>query len=117
MRIAVAKECRDGEHRVALVPAAVPPLVRAGCEVWIESNAGAGASFTNEAYADAGAIIIVDDLAIWEHADVLLMVGPLVCVSVLMGSGIPSWDSVILGQKVCRIWTSSHVRRSGINPP
>jgi NAD(P) transhydrogenase subunit alpha len=44
--------------------------------VWIEANAGAGASFANESYADAGATIIVDDLAVWEHADVLLMVGP-----------------------------------------
>jgi NAD(P) transhydrogenase subunit alpha len=76
MRIAVAKECREGEHRVALVPALVSPLVQAGCEVWIESNAGAGASFTDEAYANAGAMIIVDDLAVWEGADVLLMVGP-----------------------------------------
>jgi H+-translocating NAD(P) transhydrogenase subunit alpha len=76
MRIAVAKERRDGEHRVALVPALVTPLVQAGCEVWIEANAGAGASFANEAYVDAGATIIVDDLAVWEHADVLLMVGP-----------------------------------------
>jgi NAD(P) transhydrogenase subunit alpha len=76
MRIAVAKESRDGEHRVALVPAVVPPLIQAGCEVWIEANAGAGASFANEAYADAGATIIVDDLAVWEHADVLLIVGP-----------------------------------------
>jgi NAD(P) transhydrogenase subunit alpha len=76
MRIAVARECREGEHRVALVPAVVPPLRQAGCDVWIEANAGAGASFTDEAYADAGATIITDDLAVWEHAEVLLMVGP-----------------------------------------
>jgi NAD(P) transhydrogenase subunit alpha len=76
MRIAVAKECREGEHRVALVPALVTPLVQAGCEVWIESNAGAGASFPDEAYADAGATILTDDLAVWEQADVLLIVGP-----------------------------------------
>jgi NAD(P) transhydrogenase subunit alpha len=77
MRIAVAKEIRAGERRVALVPEVIPALIRAGCDVWVEANAGAGASYANTAYEKAGATIVTDDLALWEQADVLLRVGPL----------------------------------------
>lgn len=77
MRIAVAKETRTGECRVALVPEVIPALIRAGCDVWVETNAGVGASYANTAYEKAGATIITDDLALWEQADVVVKVGPL----------------------------------------
>jgi hypothetical protein len=77
MRIAVAKETREGERRVALVPEAIPALISTGCDVWVETNAGAGASYANTAYEKAGATIITDDLALWEQADVVVKVGPL----------------------------------------
>ena len=77
MRIAVAKETRVGEWRVALVPEVISTLVQVGYEVWVETNAGAGASYTDADYAKAGATIVTDDLALWEQADVMVRIGPL----------------------------------------
>jgi NAD(P) transhydrogenase subunit alpha len=55
MRIAIAREIEVGEHRVALVPDIVARLVKQGLEIWVESGAGEGSFFTNEAYEAAGA--------------------------------------------------------------
>lgn len=55
MRIAVLRETAPGERRVALVPAGVTRLVRAGHEVRVEQGAGAAAGFPDEAFAAAGA--------------------------------------------------------------
>lgn len=75
MRIAVAKEVREGERRVALVPDIVAQLIKAGLEVWVETGAGVEASYPASAYAEAGATIVTDDLLLWSEADVLLKVG------------------------------------------
>ena len=45
MNIAVPKETVAGEKRVALVPDAVPPLIKSGFTVLVESGAGQGAYF------------------------------------------------------------------------
>ncbi|MBZ0269937.1 Re/Si-specific NAD(P)(+) transhydrogenase subunit alpha [bacterium] len=58
MIIAVPKETFPGERRVALVPASVPPLTKAGLEVHIETGAGVEAGFPDQEYADAGAKIV-----------------------------------------------------------
>ncbi|HXV03405.1 MAG TPA: Re/Si-specific NAD(P)(+) transhydrogenase subunit alpha [Gaiellaceae bacterium] len=55
MRIAVPKETAPGESRVALVPEVVKKLAAAGFDVVVESGAGEGASFSDEAYREAGA--------------------------------------------------------------
>jgi H+-translocating NAD(P) transhydrogenase subunit alpha len=57
MRVGVPKESWPGETRVALIPSAVTTLKKAGLEVVIETGAGAAASFTDEAYTQAGASI------------------------------------------------------------
>ena len=57
MRIAVAKEIRSGEARVALVPDIISKLTKAGLEVIIESGAGTASGFTDEQYTRAGAIV------------------------------------------------------------
>jgi NAD(P) transhydrogenase subunit alpha len=57
MRIAVAKEIRSGEARVALVPDIISKLTKAGLEVVIESGAGTASGFTDEQYTSAGAIV------------------------------------------------------------
>jgi len=57
MRIGVPKETFPGETRVALVPAHVPALVKAGHEVIVEQGAGALAGFTDQEYAAKGARI------------------------------------------------------------
>ncbi len=55
MRIAVAKETREGETRVAMVPELVGKLTALGWTVAVEPGAGEAALFDDEAYADAGA--------------------------------------------------------------
>ena len=73
MKVSVVKETAPGERRVALVPEAVVKLRAAGLDVLVQSGAGDGAWFTDDAYAEAGASIVsrADALA----ADAVLMVG------------------------------------------
>ncbi len=72
MRIAVCRESFAGEHRVALVPSAVPTLTKSGAEVLIETGAGDAAGFTDAQYADKGAKLVTRGDAF--AADVLLQV-------------------------------------------
>jgi len=72
MKVAVAKETFPGERRVALVPAAVAPLKKAGLDVAVESGAGAAAGFSDDDYRSAGAQIVSRDEAF--AADCLLTV-------------------------------------------
>jgi NAD(P) transhydrogenase subunit alpha len=72
MKVAVLKETFPGERRVALVPAAVAPLVKSGLEVVVESGAGLAAGSPDEAYRAAGAGIVSRDEAF--AADCLLAV-------------------------------------------
>ena len=58
MRLGVPKETVPGERRVALVPEIVSRLIGAGFEVAVERGAGTAASFTDEAYAEAGATLV-----------------------------------------------------------
>lgn len=55
MIIGVLKEARAGETRVAATPTTVAALQKLGYEVVVEPGAGESASFTDEAYAAAGA--------------------------------------------------------------
>ena len=57
------RESAEGERRVALVPETVSRLTSAGFEVAVEPEAGARASFLDDAYREAGAA--VDD-RVWE---------------------------------------------------
>ena len=57
MRIAVAKEIRSGEARVALVPDIISKLTKAGLEVVIESGAGAASGFPDAQFTAAGATV------------------------------------------------------------
>ena len=55
--IGVVAESSPGETRVAATPATVRQLIDLGYVVAVESGAGAKASFTDEAYVEAGAVI------------------------------------------------------------
>jgi NAD(P) transhydrogenase subunit alpha len=57
MRIAVPKEIKDGEKRVALVPDIISKLTKAGLEVVIESGAGVTAQASDEDFKKAGASV------------------------------------------------------------
>lgn len=56
-QIGVPKETAPGERRVALTPDAAGRLVKAGLAVVVERGAGEPASFTDDAYREAGATI------------------------------------------------------------
>ena len=73
MRIGVPKETLPGEARVALVPSAVAPLLKAGLEVVVEASAGDAAGFPDEAYRTQGASV-VSRAEVFQTADVLLQV-------------------------------------------
>ncbi|WP_020591201.1 Re/Si-specific NAD(P)(+) transhydrogenase subunit alpha [Kiloniella laminariae] len=74
MRIAIPKERRPHETRVAASPETVKKLVDLGCEVVIEKGAGAAASFTDMAFKDAGAIIAKDAETACKDAAVIFKV-------------------------------------------
>ncbi|WP_163512725.1 Re/Si-specific NAD(P)(+) transhydrogenase subunit alpha [Fodinicola acaciae] len=75
MRLAVRKESRPGERRVALLPSQVEPLVKLGFDVVIESGAGVQALAPDDAYAEAGATVVTGSAL--SDADVVLHVRPL----------------------------------------
>jgi NAD(P) transhydrogenase subunit alpha len=72
MLVAVPKEIRDGEKRVALVPDIISKLTRLGLEVAIESGAGIAAQASDDAYRAAGAQVVAGDVI--KSADVVLSV-------------------------------------------
>jgi len=74
VRIAVAKETRDGETRVAMVPELVGKLTKLGYDVAVEPGAGLHALVADEEFTESGASIDADAVA---SADVVLSVQPL----------------------------------------
>ncbi len=60
MRVGVPKEIKNHEYRVGLTPGSVAELVGAGHEVIVETKAGIGIDFDDQAYVDAGARIAPD---------------------------------------------------------
>ena len=74
MIIGVPKESYPGERRVALVPIALPALVKAGFEVVIEAGAGDEAGYRNAQYAEKGAEILPDRAAVFATADIVVQV-------------------------------------------
>ena len=72
MIVAALRETFPGERRVALIPASVPPLVKAGWTVRMEAGAGEGAGFTDAQYAEKGAQVVSRAAAL--QADCLLQV-------------------------------------------
>ena len=74
MKLAVPKETKFKENRVALTPDVVKDLVKKGFEVNIESGAGMNSFFADEAYTAAGATIVADAKKLYADADVILKV-------------------------------------------
>jgi NAD(P) transhydrogenase subunit alpha len=73
MRIGVPRETFAGECRVATTPDVAELLQKLGYSVAVESNAGALASYSNEAYEAAGCEI-VDTASVWSDSDIILKV-------------------------------------------
>ena len=76
MKLAVPKECRPGERRVAVTPENVAKLVKLGFSVAVEHDAGAAASFGDDDYVAAGAEVITGSREIWQAGDIVLKVQP-----------------------------------------
>ncbi|MEP7738105.1 NAD(P) transhydrogenase subunit alpha [Nocardioides sp. 31GB23] len=74
MRVAVVRETREAEARVALVPELVAKLTGLGHQVLVETGAGLGALADDAAYAEAGASVVDDPLP---DAELVLSVQPL----------------------------------------
>jgi H+-translocating NAD(P) transhydrogenase subunit alpha len=77
MRIGIPSEERLGETRVALTPNLVPLLLKDGHEIVVEAGAGVRAHFPDVAYANAGAWLVDDALAVYQQADAIFRVQPL----------------------------------------
>jgi alanine dehydrogenase len=73
VRIGVVSEIKPQEYRVALTPAGALELVRHGHEVLVETGAGLGSAFLDEAYTRSGARIVSAEEA-WDRAQLLLKV-------------------------------------------
>ena len=76
LRVAVPRERLGGERRVALVPAALRPLLGAGMAVVVEAGAGEGAGHRDAAYQEAGAAVAADLDELLAGAGLVLHVGP-----------------------------------------
>ncbi|SNT05452.1 alanine dehydrogenase [Geodermatophilus pulveris] len=74
MRVGVPREVKNREYRVALTPAGVTELARAGHAVLVERGAGEGSSIPDADYTAAGATIVADADDVWADADLLLKV-------------------------------------------
>jgi NAD(P) transhydrogenase subunit alpha len=77
MKVAVLKEFRSDERRVALVPQGVQTLVKQGLEVVVERGAGASAGVSDDAYTEAGASLAASAAEALQGAGMLLHVNPL----------------------------------------
>lgn len=58
MQVGLPREVKEGERRVALLPEAVGALVAGGHDVQVETRAGLTAGFDDDAYRDAGAMVV-----------------------------------------------------------
>ena len=74
MIIGVPKEIYPSEHRVALMPAVVPSLAKAGFSVVVEAGAGQQAGYPDAVYADKGAKILPDRGSVFAQAEIIVQV-------------------------------------------
>jgi alanine dehydrogenase len=74
MIVGVPKEIKSDEYRVAMVPAGVEELTRAGHKVLIQSSAGGGSGITDEQYAANGAEIVSSASSVWDRANLVVKV-------------------------------------------
>ena len=74
MKVAIPREVKNHEYRVAITPAGVNELVRNGHEVFIETEAGAGSAITDEEFSAAGANILPTADETWGAGDLVLKV-------------------------------------------
>jgi H+-translocating NAD(P) transhydrogenase subunit alpha len=74
MIVGVPRESYPGERRVALVPAVVPGLLKAGLQVVVEAGAGAEAGFPDADYGARGAQVVPGRGDVFQAADIIVQV-------------------------------------------
>jgi len=74
MKVAIPRERRAGEHRVAASPETVKKLKALNLDVVVETGAGTGSNLPDEVFAAAGATIAPDAASALADADIVLKV-------------------------------------------
>lgn len=74
MIIGIPTEIMHGEKRVSAIPETVKKMVNDGAEVLFQNGAGVGSFYMDDAYKEAGAVLVSDVEEIFEKADVILKV-------------------------------------------
>ena len=74
MLIGVPKEIKNHEYRVGMIPGSARELIIHGHQVIVETNAGVGIGFDDQAYIDVGAEIRNTASEIFEQADMIIKV-------------------------------------------
>ena len=74
MIVGVSRESYPGERRVALVPAVVPSLLKAGYQVVVEAGAGAEAGYPDADYTARGARLVPSRGDVFQTADIIVQV-------------------------------------------
>ncbi|MEV0054878.1 alanine dehydrogenase [Saccharopolyspora shandongensis] len=74
MKIAVPREIKNNEYRVAITPAGVHELTTRGHDVFVETNAGAGSSIPDEDFLAAGAKVLPTADEVWGKGELVLKV-------------------------------------------
>jgi alanine dehydrogenase len=74
MKVGVPAEVKNHEYRVAITPAGVLELVRAGHQVYVQAEAGLGSSIPDADFAAAGAEILPTADDVWQAGDLILKV-------------------------------------------
>ena len=92
VKLAVIKESRPGEHRVAIVPEVAAKLAKTGVDVVVQAGAAAAARFADEEFVEAGATVVPDAAAALAGADFVAHVQPLTVEEVAL---LPQGASVI----------------------
>jgi alanine dehydrogenase len=74
MKVGVPKEVKNHEYRVAITPAGVHELARAGHQVFIQQDAGTGSAIPDEDFVTAGATILPTADDVWTASELVLKV-------------------------------------------
>jgi alanine dehydrogenase len=74
VKVAIPREVKNHEYRVAITPAGVHEFVRQGHEVYVEAGAGDGSSIPDEEYRGAGGRILPGPDEVWAEGELVLKV-------------------------------------------
>ena len=74
MIIGVPKEIKNNENRVAVTPAGVTEFKKHGHTIYIQSGAGNGSGFSDDEYAQAGAVILPSIEEVYDIAEMIIKV-------------------------------------------